>query len=346
VVVAPDGHKIDVATARRERYVRPAALPTVEPGTLRDDLLRRDFSINTLAFALHGSVAFRLIDCCGGSADLAEGVIRVLHNRSFRDDPTRMLRAIRLEQRFGFILHHHTLRLLQRAVDKRWLTLLSGARLWRELRLMLEGESPVACLRRLDELGLLWQIDPDLGLSPERLALLTRVTEARLELAETHAEVLGQAWVVYLAALVRGLEVSGWRRVGSRLGLAPRTIQYLSEALTTVERAGLQLCTEAALRPSQVVAALRGLPLEMLPLLLADCPERRLHRHIQQYLTTWRHVRPSVTGADLKRLGVPQSPQIGRLLARVLEAKLDGEATTRESEEALIRNTLGQTSSS
>ena len=274
VVIARDGHKIDVATARRETYKHPAALPTVEPGTIRDDLFRRDFSINTLAFALNGPEAFSLIDWCGGSADLAGGVIRVLHNRSFRDDPTRMFRAIRLEQRFGFILHRHTLRLLQRAVDKRWLELLSGARLWRELRLMLAGESPVAGLRRLDELGILSQIDADLGLSPDRLALLTRVAEARVELAETHADVLGQAWPVYLAALFQGLDASILQRAGTRLTLAPRTITAAGRSPHRVERACQRLCTTDNLRPSEVVAALRGLPLEMLPLLLAVCPGR------------------------------------------------------------------------
>jgi tRNA nucleotidyltransferase (CCA-adding enzyme) len=338
VVIAQDGHKIDVATARRETYKHPAALPTVEPGTIRDDLFRRDFSINTLAFPLNGPAAFVLVDCYGGSTDLVEGVIRVLHNRSFRDDPTRIFRAIRLEQRFGFILHRHTLRLLQRAVDKRWLDLLSGARLWRELRLMLAGESPVACLRRLDELGILAQIDADLGLSPERLTRLTRVAEARIELAETHADVLGQPWPVYLAALCQGLDANTLRRVGTRLALAPRTIQQLGEALSAVEGICQRLCTTDQLRPSEVVGALRGLSLEMLPLLLATCPGREVHQQVQQYLGTWRHIRPHLTGADLKRLGVPQGPQIGRLLARVLAAKLDGEALTREAEEALVRS--------
>ena len=346
VVIARDGHKIDVATARRETYKHPAALPVVEPGTIRDDLFRRDFSINTLAFALNGPEAFILIDWYGGSADLAEGVIRVLHNRSFRDDPTRMFRAIRLEQRFGFILHRHTLRLLGRAVDKGWIELLSGARLWRELRLMLTGESPIACLRRLDELGILSHIDADLALSPDRLALLTRVAEARVELAETHADVLGQAWLVYLAALFHGLDANILRRAGARLALAPRTIQELADALTAVERASQRLCTTDKRRPSEVVAALRALPLEMLPLLLALCPGREVHQHVQHYLTTWRYIRPDLTGDDLKRLGVPQGPQIGRLLARVLAAKLDGEASTREAEEVLVRSALVQLSAS
>jgi tRNA nucleotidyltransferase (CCA-adding enzyme) len=342
VVITHDGHKIDVATARRESYRHPAALPTVEPGTIRDDLFRRDFSINILAFALNGPEAFILIDEHGGSRDLTEGVIRVLHNRSFRDDPTRMFRAIRLEQRFGFVLHRHTLRLLGRALDKGWLELLSGTRLWRELRFMLGGESPVACLKRLEELGILSHIDADLGLSPDRLALLTRVAEARAELAETHADVLGQAWPVYLAGLFHGSDVNILRRAGARLALAPRTIRELVDGLSAVEGAGQRLCTTDNRRPSEVVAALRALPSEMLPLLLALCPGREAHQCVQRYLTTWRYIRPDLTGDDLKRLGVPQGPQIGRLLARVLAAKLDGEASSREAEEALVRSALVQ----
>jgi tRNA nucleotidyltransferase (CCA-adding enzyme) len=342
VVIAHDGHKIDVATARRETYKHPAALPTVAPGSLRDDLFRRDFSINTLAFALNGPEAYNLVDWYGGSADLAEGVIRVLHNRSFRDDPTRMFRAIRLEQRFGFVLHRHTLRLLQRAVDKRWSDLLSGARLWRELRLMLEGESPVACLRRLDELQILPHIDAALTLSPAQLDLLTRVSEARIELAETHPEVVGRAWPLYLATFLYGVDADLIRRIGTRLALAPRAIQELLAGIATVEAARHRLRQEGDIRPSAVVAALRTLPFELLPLLLALSPGSDMRQLVQAYLTTWRHVRPGLTGDDLKRLGVPQGPEIGRLLARVLAAKLDGEAPTLEAEESLVRGAVMQ----
>jgi tRNA nucleotidyltransferase (CCA-adding enzyme) len=340
VVIAGDGHKIDVATARRETYKHPAALPTVEPGSIRDDLLRRDFSINTMAFGLNGPEAFTLLDWSGGQADLAEGVIRVLHNRSFRDDPTRILRAVRLEQRFGFILHRHTLRLLQRAADKGWIELLSGARLWRELRLMLEGESPVACLRRLDELGILPHIDADLRLSPGQLELLTRVAAARVELAETHADVLGRAWPVYLAALFHGFDAQVIRRISARLVLSPRMTQELIDSLAAAGRACDRLLQESHSRPSVVVAALRALSLEMVPLLLALCPGGEVHQQVDHYLTTWRHIRPDLTGNDLKGLGVPQGPHIGRVLARVLAAKLDGEATSREAEEALVRRVV------
>ena len=340
VVIVGDGHKIDVATARRETYQHPAALPTIEPGSIRDDLGRRDFSINTMALALNGPEAFTLLDWFGGHADLTEGMIRVLHNRSFRDDPTRIFRAIRLEQRFGFILHRHTLLLLRRAVDKGWIELLSGARLWRELRLMLEGESPAACLRRLDELGILPHIDADLRLSLGQLELLTRVAEARVELAETHTDVLGRAWPVYLAALFYGFDAHVIRRISARLVLSPRMTQELIDGLTAAGRACDRLRQESRPRPSEVVAILRPLPLEMLPVLLALCPGGEVHQQIEHYLTTWRHIRPGLTGNDLKGLGVPQGPHIGRVLARLVAAKLDGEATSREAEEALVRRAL------
>jgi tRNA nucleotidyltransferase (CCA-adding enzyme) len=340
VVLARDSHKIDVATARSETYKHPAALPTVQPGTIRDDLFRRDFTINTLAFALHGPQAFALLDWYGGYADLAEGVIRVLHNRSFRDDPTRIFRAVRLAQRFGFVLHPHTLRLLRRAVDKGWIASLSGARLWREVRLMLEGTSPVQCLLRLDEMGVLPQIDPALTLSQERLAVLIRVYEARVGLADTAPDALGRAWPSYLAALMQGLDVTVMRRLCARLALSPRVTQELIDGIAVVEDVSRWLYGDGNPRPSAVVAALRPLPADLVPLLLAWCPKRECQQLIRRYLTTWRHVRPCLGGDDLKRLGAPQGPQIGRLLARLQAAKLDGTAPTREAEEALVRAVL------
>jgi tRNA nucleotidyltransferase (CCA-adding enzyme) len=342
VVLCGHGHKIDVATARRERYMHPAALPTVEPGTIYDDLLRRDFSINTLAFALNGPEAFLLLDWFGGRADLTAGIIRVLHNRSFRDDPTRMFRAIRLEQRFGFALHLHTLRLLHRAVEKRWTEQLSGVRLWRELRFVLEGDSPANSLKRLDEVGLLPQIDPELSVPPVRHDILARVTAARLELAEIAPETIEHPWLAYWAALVQELSPASIRRACRRLSLSDRMAADLIGALAALEEACQRLRHDDVLRPSAVVAALRPLSVELLPLLLGWCDARQVHKSVRQYLTTWRHIRPSLTGNDLKQLGVPQGPHIGQLLARVLAAKLDDETLTREAEEALVLSALRQ----
>jgi len=235
VVVAPGGQKIDVATARRETYTHPAALPTVTPGTIRDDLWRRDFSINTLAFPLHGPGAFTLLDWYGGRADLSAGIIRVLHDASFRDDPTRIFRAIRLEQRFGFTLQAHTGCLLRRAVEQRWIERLSGARLWRELRLMLESESAGRCLARLQALEALSQVDAALRLGAEGLAVLTGATAARADLTAVAPEVGTRPWFACLAALLSGLTPEEIRRICRRLALSARVTQSLSAGLAAVE---------------------------------------------------------------------------------------------------------------
>ena len=174
-------------------------------------------------------------------------------------------------------------------------------------------------------------------------SLLTRVAEARVELAETHADVLGQAWPVYLAALFYGFEAHVIRRISTRLVLSPRMTQELINGLTAAGRAGDRLHQESPIRPSEIVAALRTLPSEMLALLLALCPGGEVHQYVEHYLTTWRHVRADLTGNDLKRLGVPQGPRVGQLLTRILAAKLDGEATSREAEEALVRRALADT---
>ena len=342
MVIAPDGHKIDVATARCEIYQHPAALPAVKPGTIRNDLFRRDFSVNTMAFALNGPEAFILLDWYGGCADLWDGVLRVLHNRSFRDDPTRIFRAIRLEQRFGFIFHAHTLRLLHRAVEKGWIERLSGARLWRELRLMLEGESPTHGLARLDELGVLQQIDATLTLPPERVAVLTRVADTCAELVEVVPQTRMRVWLAYLAALLQGLHPDAIRRVCTRLALSPGVTAELVGGITGVEEACHRLQPEGDVQPSQIVAALRGLPLEMILLLLVSCPGLAVRERAWRYVTTLQHIRPSLTGDDVKRLGVPQGRQIGQLLAHLLAAKLDGEAPTRTDEEAIVQHALQQ----
>jgi tRNA nucleotidyltransferase (CCA-adding enzyme) len=208
---------------------------------------------------------------------------------------------------------------------------------------MLEGESPVACLRRLDELGILPHIDADLRLSPGQLELLTRIAEARVELAEAHAEIMGRAVPVYLAALFHGFEASVIRRISARLVLSPRLTQELIAGLTAASRACEHLRQAGKIRPSEVVAVLRTLPSDMLPLLLALCPGAEVRQQVEHYLTTWRQIRADLTGDDLKQLGVPQGPTIGRLLTRLVAAKLDGEATSREAEEALVRSVLADT---
>jgi len=207
---------------------------------------------------------------------------------------------------------------------------------------MLEGESPVRCLERLRELQVLPQIDAALTLSSAQVAVLTRVAEARVRLVELVPERPIRAWLIYVAALVQDLSPEAIRRICQRLALSPRITEELIGGIAAVEVACKRLQGQDDLRPSEVVAVLRTLPFELLPLLLGSCPGTAVRERVRQSLTTWRHVRPCLTGDDLKRFGIPQGPEIGRLLARLLAVKLDGQAPTWEAEEAWVRGAVSQ----
>ena len=175
VVVLPDGKKIDVATARLEYYRSPAALPTVERGSIKLDLYRRDFTINTLAIKLNPEGFGTLIDFFGAQKDLKQKVIRVLHNLSFVEDPTRVFRAIRFEQRFGFRIGKLTSGLIENAVKMDFFKDLSGRRLFSELRQILEEEKPILALGRINEYNLLKLIHPKIVFDQALKRLLNSV---------------------------------------------------------------------------------------------------------------------------------------------------------------------------
>ncbi len=146
IILFPDGLKVDVATARLEVYDSPAALPTVEKGPIKMDLYRRDFTINTLAIQLNPRAFGELIDFFGGVKDIKEKVIRVLHNLSFVEDPTRVFRAIRFEQRLGFQIGKHTQNLMKNAVKMGFMERLSGGRVLSEFILILQEDNPIPAL--------------------------------------------------------------------------------------------------------------------------------------------------------------------------------------------------------
>jgi tRNA nucleotidyltransferase (CCA-adding enzyme) len=162
IILFPDGLKVDVATARWEVYDSPAALPTVESASIKMDLYRRDFTINTLAIQLNPSAFGEQIDFFGGVKDIKEKVIRVLHNLSFVEDPTRVFRAIRFEQRFGFQIGKHTQHLMKNALKVGFLERLSGGRVFSELILLLQEETPLPALRRMRDFHLFHFLHPTL----------------------------------------------------------------------------------------------------------------------------------------------------------------------------------------
>jgi tRNA nucleotidyltransferase (CCA-adding enzyme) len=327
-VFPKDGQHVDVVTARTEFYDAPGSLPTVEHASIREDLLRRDFTINAMAASLKGEDFGRLVDPFGGRRDLASGTIRVLHNLSFIDDPTRIFRAVRYENRYGFRMDASTLRLARGCIEMGLVgDLSSSARLHDELVLLLEEEEIAHSILRLAELGLAPAIHPHLAADEEAVRLISRVDALQAELAPE-----APRWRLRLAVLARRLpseEVLDWL---DRLKVRRRDAKRIAEAVTVAPRLVERLADDRA-DPAEVVAlAERYAPdAPLLALALADVPALR------DYFARLRNVRLEVTGADLAELGLPESPRVGEVLDELRRRKLRGELDGRESELAAAR---------
>lgn len=331
-VIEDDGFVIDVATARSEFYREPAALPEVRSSALRQDLYRRDFTINTLAIAL-GPEALELVDYFGGQRDLKDGELRVLHSLSFIDDPTRVLRAVRLELRLGFQISPETLRLIDVAVKEGVFERLSGSRLRDELILLLDHPgTAIRGLERLEELDVLRTVHPGLELSPDRLETLQ---EARAGWEWYRLEGLSEPpvrlWLLFLLAAVVELSEDQRRELGARLHLPRADAELLVEYPSRLQR------TRDAVRgpdvpPSKVHRALEPLSGEEVLLLLARgsaAVRERVHRDLVEL----RHVELAIGGAELLARGAEPGPAVGEALDRTLDARLDGEVGAGRDEQ-------------
>lgn len=327
---------LDFITARTEFYERPTALPTVERGSIKLDLHRRDFTINTLALRLDGRHYGELLDYWGGLADLQAGLVRVLHSLSFVDDPTRMLRAVRFEQRFGFRIETRTLQLMDEA--RPLLEKLSPERVGHEIDLILDEPAAAAMLARLAELGLLKAIHPALPWEDALRALLADGLEQSpppewgalpdLRAAPRHRAV---GYLLWLSAL----PAERIHAVCTRLRL-PVTLRAALLAARDL-RADLPALAEA--RPSEVVARLEDVPpLAIFAVWQAASPEER--RPLEAYMRGWRHVRPTVTGHTLKARGLEPGPKFRKILRRLRDAWLDGEVKDEAGEQALLEKLL------
>jgi tRNA nucleotidyltransferase (CCA-adding enzyme) len=314
--VTTDDLSFDLATSRRESYERPGALPTVEPAPLVEDLGRRDFTINAMAAGLTGDDLGHLYDPYGGLADLRAGLVRVLHDDSFVDDPTRLLRALRYEARLGLALEPDTERLARRAAAAGGLRTVSGARVRDELLDLLgELEAPAA-VERLRDLGLDQAMHPALQADPELVAS-----------AALGAVTLGANRALSaLAALIAGapFELDGW--------LSDLHLQaHERDAVRRAARVAPSLAAELRrdLRPSELYDLLVREPPEALALALAM---RAPPDPILRFVTDLRPVELEIGGEDLVAAGVPESPAVGEALRTVLRRKLDGELSGRDEE--------------
>ena len=327
VVVLPDGFKLDVATARTEYYEYPTALPTVEQSSIKKDLYRRDFTINTLAVRLNSRLFGELIDFYGGQRDLKEGTIRVLHSLSLIEDPTRVFRAIRFEHRFGFSLGKETLALIKGAVKMDLFHRLSGHRLIEELRLLFSERRPRAAVARLAELDLLRFIHPKLAWSGKLDQLLQGVEEAMDWYKLLFLDRKMEPCLPYLMALMEVLPDRAVIETLKRFPFSETEAERIKAARFKIKPAVRLLSKRPAPRPAETFRVLDGWADEPLVYLMGRSKSESLKRQVSAFLTTYRQVSPALTGADLKAMGLKPGPHYKRILSTLLEARLNGEIT-------------------
>jgi tRNA nucleotidyltransferase (CCA-adding enzyme) len=322
IVTLPDGHRVDVASARTEFYRTPAALPEVETSLIRQDLYRRDFTINALAVALAGDRHGELVDFFGGRKDIQRREIRVLHSLSFIDDPTRAIRAVRYARRLGFAVAPDTRNLIATAVRERVFERLSGQRLRRELEHLLEESHPTPSLSLLADLGLLPVLIPDLKWSEELRSFLLEVEG---QLAWHQLERLGPppaSWFLFLGALVVRAPAGAELRLCDRLQLAG-DVRRRMMALPGGAEAVRAAARSASLAPSQLLHRVEGQPPEVLLLAMADV-DLAARQRLADAVETAVRLAPPVSGAELLAAGIPPGPHIGLAIRRARDAVVDG----------------------
>ncbi len=346
-VVEWAGGRIDIAAARRERYPQPGALPEVEPAPLAEDLLRRDFTANAIAVGLVGEQRGAVRSAPHALEDLAARQLRVLHERSFLDDPTRLWRLARYRARLGFSIEPHTAELAAQAVAGGALAAVSGARLGAETRLALAESDPLAALGEAERLGLLAAVHPRVRFEPELvrralellagddrrpspdpgpdrpdvLVLASLLLALTLRADASHAADRG----VEAAALLDRLEFAA--AVRDRVVAAALAVPRLVDALAR------------PLRPSELRAAVLHVPPEGVALAGA-LGESSVADAARRWLGELRHVRLRIDGGDLLAGGVPEGPEVGRRLEATLRGRLDGELP--DEREAQLRAALAE----
>ncbi len=320
-----DKWSVDLATARSETYAKPGALPSVKAGSLENDLSRRDFTINTMAIHLDPSHYGELIDLYGGIYDLEHKLIRILHEKSFTDDATRIWRGLRYEQRLDFHLEETTLKLLKRDIPM--LDTISGDRIRHELELVLKEEFPEKVLRRAEELDVLKWLHSSLRGNGW---LAEKFRQAR-EISYPNLPPVG----LYLALLTYRLTAEENEQLISYLRLPKSLAQALRD--TSSIKAKLRSLADSKLPPSGIYRLLYGYSPQAITANSLASDSSVACRHIQLFLNKLRYIKPSLTGYDLKRMGITPGPRIKEILQLLHEARLDGKVKSKRDEEELVR---------
>ncbi len=336
--VSPSGNlKIDVASARSEIYPHAGSLPVVSMGTLENDLARRDFTINAMAISLNRGNFAQIVDLFGGEKDLRNKKIRVLHKESFRDDPTRILRAVRFSSRYGFKIEAVTLDLLKEASAAGMLGEVNPQRLRDELVLILKEAEPLKEINSLKGLCGFDFISKGLKLKDETKALFTSVRR-QISWFNKNFPLRRKLdkWLIYLFCLLEPLPDGEIKRFCA--GFALRKGE--EKRILSFKGIGHKFIAElnrGSLKPAKIFAMLEPLSYEVIIMLKAKYPKPNINRHIEDFFEIYNGMRLFVSGHDLHGFGLKPGPVYQQIFSRVLEAKLNGRLKTKQQELELIR---------
>ncbi|MCH8207116.1 MAG: CCA tRNA nucleotidyltransferase [Chloroflexi bacterium] len=309
---------IDLALARKETYANPGALPKVAPGSIQDDLARRDFSINATAVCLDEGRWGELVDPHRGREDTQGGLVRVLHPGSFIDDATRIIRAVRYSVRLGFRLEPETEALLRR--DLPYMGTIGGDRVRNELIRIFREERAVPMLETAREIGVLAAIHPSLAVGDQALARLEKVGP----------EPGGQTDLLFLSVLAFPVEPGARPGLIARLNMDGRWARVVRD--TGAVRDSLDQLAADGLAASTLHRLLNGLDLAAVRGCALATDDPRVTQRLELYDVELRHRRPALKGDDLMALGVPEGPEVGEILDSLVTATLDGLLATRDDE--------------
>ncbi len=341
VLTMPDGFKIDVATARMEHYESPAALPEVKLSSLRRDFFRRDFTINTLAVHLNKGHYGTLIDYFGAMRDIKERTLRVIHNLSFVEDPTRILRAIRFEQRFGFKIGKLTETLIQNAVNIRCFENLSGQRLFIELQMILKEEDPIGAIERMYGYDLLKYISPELRLTEEVGNVLKEIKGILVWFDLLYLGIAYEPWRAYFLGLTFCLSDDAFKDLIKRLELRDKE---MVDMISARQEAGCVLKELYNLKDKKrysIYRTLSPLPAEVLLYAMAKTKSEKTKRAISTFFTKLKGTEVLLKGKDLIAMGFKPGPSFKEIFEGILEAKLEGDVSTKEDEIEFVKDRFG-----
>ena len=333
-VVVTDDFKFDVATSRTEYYESPAALPTVETSSIKKDLYRRDFTINTMAIKLNPDRFGQLFDFFGGQRDIKEKTIRILHNLSFIEDPTRAFRAIRFSERFGFKISKHTINLIKTAVRINLFDKLSGARMYDELNLLFLETEPISAIKRLEELDLLQFIH-------RHLKVTKALEDTFKSIQETYAwfkllffeEEINKSHL-FLMSLIEELTLPERKEALQRLQVPPKASR---EILDGIEHSQTALTKLQHASQREIYYILYPLNVQAILFTMAKAQRKEQKKAVSLFLTTLRKIRPELKGEDLQEMGYKPGPLYKKIFTAMLDARLERQVKSRENEINFVR---------